>query len=239
VSSAIWSLEWRLAAKRPRVFAVSVVVPLALVAVVTLGGAPPVHVAVVCTALFAMFGTFGAAVPWARDAERGFLARLALTGQRPEALVGERIVANALLDFMELLPSAAVVLVAGRPGTVTAVAFLVTLAAAMVLANTLGVWLATLADSLGETALFSAVGSLLLLHASGVFRTPTGGIAETLQVAIPWHHLHLLMREVIGVGAGSGDPIGAVAAALGGAALVLFLTATFSPWLVRRAARVP
>jgi hypothetical protein len=216
--------------------ALSVLVPLALVAAVTLGGAPPAHAAVVCTVLFAMFGTFGAAVPWARDAERGFVARLALTGQRPEVMVGERVLANALLDFVELLPSAAVVLVAGGTGAGTAVALLLVLAAAMVLANSLGVWLATLANSLGETALLSAVGSLLLLHASGVFRTPTGAVAETLQVAIPWHHLHLLMRAATGSGAGSGDPIGSISAAVSGAALVLFLTATLSPWLVRRAA---
>ncbi len=80
MTAVLWTLELQTAVRRGRVALFSAAVPLLLVAALALGRAPAPHAALVYTVLFTFFGTFGAAVPWARDAERGWLHRLVLTG---------------------------------------------------------------------------------------------------------------------------------------------------------------
>lgn len=196
---AVWALEWRQAARRRRVTAFSVGVPLMLVAAVALGDAPAPHAALVYTVLFTFFGTFGAAVPWARDVERGLIGRLALTGVGMPSLVLQRLVAAALLDLLELLPSLALIALAYRADASEAVRLVLAAAAALVAANALGIFVASVAASLAETALLAAVAALLLLHAGGVFRTPApGSIAAAVQRAVPFHHLHEAVRAAVG-----------------------------------------
>jgi hypothetical protein len=195
VTAAVWALEWRVAARRRRLAAFSAGVPLVLAAAIALGGAPPVHAAVVYATSFTLFGTFGAAVPWARDAERGFLTRLLLTGVASRALVVQRVIAGGLIDLVELAPAALVIVLAGGAGLGQATGLFLALAGGLLAANALGVWVATLADSLAETALLAAVSALVLLHAGGVFRTPTPGSAGAwVEHAVPFHYLHQALR---------------------------------------------
>lgn len=191
MSAAVWWIEWRQAARKPRVMVLSIAVPLLLVLVVALGGAPAPHAALVFSVLFAFFGTFGAAIPWARDAERGMIHRLLLTGTGPLALALQRALAGWLIDLLELLPSLAVIALLYHDEAVRALGLLAGVALGLLAANALGILVALVARSLAETALLAAVASLLLLHAGGVFRTPQpGGAGEALQRAVPFHYLH-------------------------------------------------
>jgi hypothetical protein len=174
-------------------------VPLLLVASVALGGAPEPHAALVYTVLFTCFGAFGAAVPWARDAERGFIERVRLTGTGGVALALERIAAGALIDLIELLPSLAVIALVHGSALVDALRMLGWVAGGLLAANALGVIVAGLARSIAETALLAAVASLLLLHAAGVFREPApGGPAAALQRAVPFHYMHAAIQRAAG-----------------------------------------
>ena len=184
MSGAVWAIEWTQAARRRRVMVLSALVPLALVSAVALGGAPPPHAALVYTVLFAFFGTFGAAIPWARDAERGLLHRLVLAG--------------AIIDLIELLPSLVVIVAVYQTGPGAALRLFLMTLAGLVFANLLGVIVAALARSLAETALLAAVAALLLLHLGGAFRTPAAGSGGALiEPAIPFYYMHQAIRTAV------------------------------------------
>jgi hypothetical protein len=197
----VWALEWRQAARRRRVVVISAGVPLLLVLVVALGGAPAPHAALVYSVLFTFFGTFGAAIPWARDAERGLLHRLVLAGLSMPAIAAQRLVASALLDLLELMPSLLVIIGVYHVAPADALRLGAMVGVGLLAANVLGVLVAGFAASLAETALLAAVSALLLLHASGVFRTPApGGALEALQRAVPFHYMHEAIRAAVGAG---------------------------------------
>lgn len=201
MNAAVWALEWRQAARRRRVIVLSAGVPLLLILVVALGGAPAPHAALVYSVLFTFFGTFGAAIPWARDEERGLLHRLVLAGLPMPSIAGQRLAASALLDLLELVPALLVIALVYHVAAADAIRLFAMVGVGLLAANALGMAVAWVAGSLAETALLAAVSALLLLHAGGVFRTPpVGGALEALQRAVPFHYMHEAIRAAVGAG---------------------------------------
>lgn len=222
-------LELRTALARRRLFFLNLLVPLLLVVPVALGAAPPFHAAAVYTVLFVLFGVFGSAIPLVRDAEAGLLDRILLTRIHAAAYMLERSSAGALVDTIQLLPA---VVVAGigmsaSPAAILKLWFGVTMS--LWVANFLGVMLASVARSLAETALFSAVTGLLLLHVSGVFRTPSpGSVWATVERASPFRWLHEMTLALP-----NGSPAGGRPALLCWAVALPLLTALLSERLAR------
>jgi ABC-2 type transporter len=214
----IWSLEWAVATRRRRLFALNALIPLLLVGPIALSSAPAQHAAAVYTVLFTIFATFGSCIPLIRDGESGLLTRFILAGVSPRSVLTQRVLAATSLDTVQLLPSLAVIALASG----NAEAFGGVLAALMLtllVANLLGVWAAALARSVAEGALFAAVSSLLLLHAGGAFRTPVPGtLAAGVERLVPFRLLHesLLAAEGLAPVASGADllPPILVAAAL-------------------------
>jgi hypothetical protein len=198
-----WRLEWRRALRRRRLFAMNVVVPLALVVPVAAGAAPPQHAAVVYAVLFTFFGTFGSAIPLLRDAERGMVRRISLLPMDPGRVLLGRALAGAAVDTLQLAPAVAVVALGGPAGR--SVAWLAAvLPITLAFAGLLGTWIAAIARSVAEGALFAAVTALLLLHASGVFRTPVpGSIGDAIEKVAPFRAIHevALGGRIGGIGA--------------------------------------
>lgn len=193
-----WVVEWRRALSRRRLLVLNLGIPLLLVAPVALSGAPAAHAAAVYAVLFVLFGTFGAAVPLVRDGRSGLVTRLVLTGVPPGRLLVQRAGAAAVLDLLELLPCVLLIALTGR-GIGSAAVLLLTLGGTLLVANLLGFWVAALARSVAETALFSAVSALLLLHASGVFRTPTpDSVGALLEAGAPFTALHEILLRIEG-----------------------------------------
>ena len=197
----VWRLEWSRAVRRPRLLQLNVAVPLVLVASLALGGAPAVHASVAYATLFVFFATFGSAIPLVRDAESGLLGRVILTGAHPGGLLVQRCLAGAALDVLQLLPSVLLIGVVGAPAKIPMT--VATLALTLLIANILGAWIAALARSVAEAALFGAVVALLLLHVSGVFRTPPdGSLADLAQTLAPFSALHASLLALSGLATG-------------------------------------
>jgi ABC-2 family transporter len=196
-------LEWQRAMRKRRALILNVLVPLALVAALPAGNAPAVHAAVVCSVLFAFFGTFGSAIPLVRDAETGRLSSLLYAGAHPRDLLVQRLLGNALLDTLQLAPSA-LVLALAYSGSALPV-LLLCLFAALISANVLGTWIAVITRSIGEAALLGSVSALVLLHLGGAFRTPLPG---TWQSAIapfsPFFYLHRAVLSAFGAAPSAG-----------------------------------
>lgn len=233
-----WRLEWGVALSRRRLLLLNVTIPLLLVGPVALAGAPAHHAAAVYAVMFVLFGTFGSAIPLVRDAEAGLIARLHLAGQPGAALLLGRATAGAAVDFAELTPALVLALAAGGGGPAETAAAVGGLAAALVLANVVGTWVAALARSLAEAALFAAVAGLLLLHGAGAFRTPTpGGAAARVEQAVPFRLLH---EALLSAGGATPPPgFGAWAVGLSVLAGLVAATAAAAPRLARALARQP
>lgn len=231
----VWRLEEQLALRRRRLFALNVAVPLALATPVALGGAPPTHAAAVYAVLFTFFGVFGSAIPLVRDGERGLLDRILLTGFPLQRYVLDRTLAGALLDLLQLLPTAAVILAladlgVGRIGPLALALFI-----ALVAANALGVLVAWAARSIAEAAMFGSVVSLFLLHGSGVFRTPLpGSFGAGVEAVLPFTALHEAVLAMLGASPGPVTLTDRLAAAGVGAAVLLVLVTAFGAPAVER-----
>jgi hypothetical protein len=231
-----------------------VAIPLLLVLPVALGGAPAFHAAAVYTVLFVLFGTFGAAIPLIRDGETGILRRMVLVGASPRHLLLARGIGGTLLDALQILPSLALILLVGSgqwgggggpggsmgpelgPGPAgLALLAVPVLLGALLTANLVGVWVAALARSLAEGALFAAVLSLFLLHGSGVFRTSTPGSAGAfLEGILPFGPLHRLLLHAAGGGGGGAESLFPLLPGLGGPLTLLLLTQLAAPALIER-----
>lgn len=222
--------ELAIAARRRRLAAFNVAVPLLLVALLQGGGAPAQHAALVYAVLFSLFGVFGSAIPLVRDAQLGLLQRLALTGYPPAALLAERAVAGAAIDAIELLPAALAIVLLGGVGLQGAAAMSAGLLLALLAGNLLGVWIAAAARSIGEAALLAAGSTLLLLHASGVFRTPAAkSVAAAVESSAPFTPLHHGLLGLLGLPVA---PVGWVLPLLAVAALAV-ATLLAAPRLLR------
>ena len=112
-----------------------------------------------------------------------------------------------MLDVLQLGPALAVAAVGAGAGPRAFLVAFVALAATVWVANLLGVLVAAATRSLAEAALFSAVSTLLLLHASGVFRTPVpGSLGAAVESVAPFRALHealLSMSMMTAVGGGT------------------------------------
>jgi len=191
LSALVFGLEWRVALARRRLFLLNVAIPLLLTVPVAVSGAPAVHAAAVYAVLLVLHPTFGSAVPLVRDAEEGLLARVLRGGVGPSGLLLGRTAAGAVVDILQLLPALLVAWGGLGARSEALPVLLAATAAALGTANWVGVVVAAAARSVAETALFAAVAGLLLLHASGVFRTPvSGSVGAGLEAASPFRLLH-------------------------------------------------
>jgi hypothetical protein len=204
MTGVIARFEWSLAFRRRRLLALNVGVPLLLVVPLALGTAPPYHAAAVYAVLFVLFGTMGSAIPLLREAESGLLRRIIMTGFPPGRYLAERTASQVGVDFLQLLPAVALIVAAAGGGLVDGLQVAGALVLALVAANLVGVWVAAVARSMAEGALFAAVTTLFLLHGSGVFRTPRpGSWGAFLEGVLPFGPLHReLLRVVVGAPAG-------------------------------------
>jgi len=190
----VWQLEWQRALRRKRLFRLNVIIPLLLVTPIAFSSAPRAHAAAVYTVLFALFGTFGAAIPALRDGEQGLIRRIAQTRLDMRAVLLARGLAGGVIDSLQLMPALLVIVIATDIPISAAGLLVIALVASLVFANLFGLAVAALARSVGEGALFAAVTTLLLLHASGVFRTPqAGSIGARVEPFAPYRALHELL----------------------------------------------
>jgi hypothetical protein len=127
------------------------------------------------------------------------------------------------LDALQLLPALAVAALGAGASPSRLAGTAGALVASLWITNFLGVLVAAAARSVAETALLAAVSTLLLLHASGVFRTPAAGsMGAALEAASPLRALHeALLSMGTGVPAEGAVSLAVWAAALPAVALML------------------
>lgn len=244
MTGGVWRLEWRIARSRPRRLMWSVSVPALLLVPVAASGAATPHRATVYALFVVFFGLFGAAAPVVRDAERGWIERILLTGFGARGWLLERTAAHSLQDLLQLAPAlAAVVWIEGAGGALTVVSAAVGTLLALVAANLAGTVVAAVVRSLAEGALVCAVLGLTALHVAGAFRPPAPGTWQEAAASVsPLLPVLSSFRELAAAPGrwGSAAPVAGPGstwlwAAPAAATLLLIACAWLgAPWLGRR-----
>ncbi|MDH3732187.1 MAG: ABC transporter permease [Gemmatimonadota bacterium] len=224
----IWSLAWRTAFARKRLFAWNVAIPALLLTPVAVSAAAAPHRTAVFGVFIVFFATFGASIPTVRDARGGWLDTVFLTGYGRSRWFAETVCAGAILDLIQLLPVVAVLVWSAGGTSAADLAYLAgALLLALVSANAIGPFIAAVVRSLAEAALASAAVSLLLLHFSGFFRAPVDGWTRSVASAMPYRPLREGLAAVQTSGTIDGDPwVTALVVAMI-AVLVLLVTSRF------------
>ena len=198
MSFAVWSLQWRLATTRKRVFILNVMVPLTLVLPVATGAVPPVAAAGVYVVLFVAFALFGSALPLRVEGQRGMSARVVRAGVGPSSYLLQRATAVAALDTLQLTPALLLAAFTAGAAPTQTLGALVTLAGTVWVWGFIGIIIAAASRSITETALFAAVTVPLLAHMSGVFRTSAPDTTSALLEGVsPLRALHEDLLEMI------------------------------------------
>lgn len=225
----VWSMEWRSALARRRLFMWNIAVPGLLLAPVALSAEAAPHRTAVFGVFFVFFATFGAAIPTAHDARRGWLDTVFQTGYPRARWLAETVAAGAALDFLQLLPVTLVLVWASGGASIDAIVALWTaMLFALGFANFLGPFLAAVVGSLAETALVSAAVSLLLLHFGGFFRTPTAGWSQAVATWVPYRPLREALSAV--QGAPPATLVNWIPAVLAGSAIAAILLLSVRRW---------
>ena len=237
MKASVWSLEWRLALRRRRLFVLNLAIPLLLVAPIALSQAPTFHAAAAYAVLFVIFGIFGSAIPLLREGEGGLLRRILLSGCPEARLLLEKLGAASALDCLQLLPALALILITGGATPAVWALAIAILVPTLLAANFLGAWVAATARSLAEGALFAAVVALFLLHGSGVFRTPVEGeLSGQVERLLPFGPLH----RVLLAGAEGSEPMrdvtGELLQPVAAASALILITWLAAPYLMARIA---
>lgn len=238
----VWRLEWRVSRTRRRRLLWSVAVPVLLLAPVAASGAAAPHRAAAYGLFVVFFGLFGAAAPLVRDAERGWIERLLLTGYGPRPWLVERTASHAVQDLLQLLPALAAVLwLEGAAAPLLVAETMAGVLLALLAGNLLGTIAGAVVRSLAEGALVCASVGLAAMHLTGAFRPPApGSWEEAVASASPFLPALEAMREVAGaagrVGAGGAASVGAARWVWPAASAVVLFAAAWAaaPWIARR-----
>lgn len=222
---AVWWVEWRLALTRLRPFAVGMVVPLGFVVPLATGAVSNAAAAAWYAVLFTAFAVLGSALSLRWEGERGMSRRIVRGGVPAWSYLLQRAGAGATIDLVQLTPALLFAAAAtGGSAADAATAFLV-LGAGLWIGGLVGVLVAGASRSLGEAALFGVLASLLLDHASGVFRTPAPGSSGAhLEGLSPFRAVHESLLEVT-----TGMPWGGGASLLAWAILLPGIVALLAP----------
>ncbi|MBV8194627.1 MAG: ABC transporter permease [Candidatus Dormibacteraeota bacterium] len=228
---------WRellVTATRPRSLVIKMTFPLVLTVPLLLGQAPTFWSGMLLTVLSAMIGAVGAGMAAARARESGLLARLALTPRPAWRVLTAWVAGGALIDLLQLLP-AYVVIVALSPTTSTsAIVLVVTIAAILVVTNSLGFAVSALGGGAGEVLLDTVVLLAPLLFLGGLFSgVPAGGWRAIAARVDPFAALHAAFISALG-GNPALDDGGIVVLALLSVVVALVLVALVAPVVVRR-----
>ncbi len=164
-------------------------------------------------------GAFGSSIGLVRIREGGMLERITMLPLSPRRLITEYILANALLDGVEIAIPLAAFLFIHPPAPEGVIFVVISFASAVVAANALGVLVAAVPGSSGEGHLYAIITVMAAIALSGLI-TP----APYVQGLLPFWYLHAALTTTP-VAFALAPPLAGIFI---GAALMI------SPWLFGR-----
>ena len=234
MNGLVFQIEWRLALADPRALAFRVLTPLAVVVIIATGALPAGAVASTYVILFLGSGLLRAAESVIEEGRSGLARRVVRGGIPSASYLLQRAAAVAVTTMTFLLPALAVVALSVRAAPLDALVALAALALSLWIACVFGVLVGAVSNSMMEGLVLGGVAFALLLHVSGVFRTPEpNGLGAALEEGSPFRLVHEAFARM-----GSGGAAGGAFASAAWAVLLPPLAGVLAAKLTARSARI-
>ena len=179
---------------------IKMIYPLAIIGPVAASGIPEQYKAAVIGIVAIMAGTFGSGESLTTDLNDGILVRVALTPLRPQRIVFEVLVVNAVLDFLQLLPALLVVYLFNPAPPLLLLAATFGVFATLVAANCIGIFIANFTTSPADVLLYATAILFPLIYLSGFFRNQDPeGIPAFLRDFVPFAYMNDALQAVFGL----------------------------------------
>ena len=201
---AYWKKDVALFFSKRFALLIKMIYPVAIIAPVAASDIPAQYAAAVIGIVAIMAGTFGAGESLTIDLNDGILGRVALTPLRPQRIVFEVLVVNAVLDFIQLLPALLVAYLLNPAPLVWVVAATFGVLTTLLTANSIGIFIANFTTSPADVLLYATAILFPLIYLSGFFRNqnPTG-ILAILRDFVPFAYMNDALKSVFGLGVGT------------------------------------
>ncbi|MGB3683100.1 MAG: ABC transporter permease [Rubrobacteraceae bacterium] len=199
---AYWKKDVALFFSKRFALLIKMIYPVAIIVPVAAGGIPAQYAAAVIGIVAIMAGTFGAGESLTIDLNDGILGRVALTPLRPQRIVFEVLVVNAILDFIQLLPALVVVYLLNPAPLMWVLAATFGVFATLLTANSIGIFIANFTTSPADVLLYATAILFPLIYLSGFFRNqnPTPLLAF-LRDFVPFAYMNDALKTIFGLGA--------------------------------------
>ncbi len=201
---AYWKKDVALFFSKRFALLIKMIYPVAIVAPIAASDIPAQYAAAVIGIVAIMAGTFGAGESLTIDLNDGILGRVALTPLRPQRIVFEVLVVNAVLDFVQLLPALLVAYLLNPAPLVWVLAATFGVFTTLVAANSIGIFIANFTTSPADVLLYATAILFPLIYLSGFFRNqnPTG-ILAILRDFVPFAYMNDALKTVFGLTTGT------------------------------------
>ncbi|MDQ6883297.1 MAG: ABC transporter permease [Candidatus Dormibacteraeota bacterium] len=190
LAGTVWQRELLEFYQRRRALVIKVLFPLLVAIPLLISGAPVFYQAMALTMLITIIGALGAGAVLTRERLLGLTVRYRTLPVTPGRLLLERLSISAAIDFLQLAPVLALILIR-HPGAIGWwPALIVGTMAVLLVGNLLGAVASTLSDSPGEVMLYVFIPLLPILYLSGVFTSPTAPALLVVSRLLPFSYLH-------------------------------------------------
>ena len=179
---------------------IKMIYPVAIIVPVAASDIPAQYAAAVIGIVAIMAGTFGAGESLTIDLNDGILGRVALTPMRPQRIVFEVLIVNAILDFIQIFPALLVAYLLNPASFVWMLAATFGVFMTLLTANSIGIFIANFTTSPADVLLYATAILFPLIYLSGFFRNqhPTG-ILATLRDFVPFAYMNDALKSVFGL----------------------------------------
>ncbi len=190
LAGTIWQRELLEFYQRRRALVIKLLFPLLIAIPLFFSEAPVFYQAMALTMLITIIGALGAGAVLTRERLLGLTVRYRTLPVTPGRLLLERLSISAAIDFLQLAPVLALILIR-HPGAIGWwPALIVGTMAVLLVGNLLGAIASTLSDSPGEVMLYVFIPLLPVLYLSGVFTPPTAPVLLMISRLLPFSYLH-------------------------------------------------
>lgn len=197
---AYWKKDVALFFSKRFALIIKMIYPVAIIVPVAASNIPAQYAAAVIGIVAIMAGTFGAGESLTIDLNDGILGRVALTPLRPQRIVFEVLIVNAILDFIQILPALLVAYLLNPASFVWMLAAAFGVFVTLLTANSIGIFIANFTTSPADVLLYATAILFPLIYLSGFFRNqhPTG-ILATLRDFVPFAYMNDALKTVFGL----------------------------------------
>lgn len=197
---AYWKKDVALFFSKRFALLIKMIYPVAIIVPVAASDIPAQYAAAVIGIVAIMAGTFGAGESLTIDLNDGILGRVALTPLRPQRIVFEVLIVNAILDFIQLAPALLVAYLLNPASLVWVLAATFGVFTTLLAANSIGIFIANFTTSPADVLLYATAILFPLIYLSGFFRNqnPTG-ILAFLREFVPFAYMNDALKSVFGL----------------------------------------